>query len=141
MVVLISTRHPWSPWEPDPWYTTIQDLKLPGHHMQPMGSTLDLPPTTTDASVSTFLQRAASASLTPGACTQPTAKSQFPCNMTSPLQQQQTFSKYLGVMYQNRPPTKSSMYKPSGNSPRSLPFNKRTHQQWMQQLRGWLHHV
>jgi hypothetical protein len=141
MVVLISTRHPRPHWEPKPWYTMIQDHELPGHHMQPMDSTSDPPPTTTDASISTFLQPAASASPTPGVYTQPTAKSQFPCNMTSPLQQQQTSSKYLGVLYQNCLPTKSSMYKPSGNSPRSWPVNKQTHQQWMQQLQGWLHHV
>jgi hypothetical protein len=98
-----------------PWYTTIQDLELPGRHMQPMGSTLDPPSTTTNASISTFLQHAASASPTPGACTQPTAKSQFPCNMTSPLQQQQTSSKCLGILYQNRPPKKSSTYKTSKN--------------------------
>jgi hypothetical protein len=75
----------------------IKDHKLPGHHMQPMASTSQPPPTTTDASDSTFLHCAASASPTPGACTKPTAKSQLPRNMTSPLQRQQTSSRYLGV--------------------------------------------
>jgi hypothetical protein len=77
----------------------------------------------------TFLQHAASASPAPGACTQPTAKSQLPCNMTSPLQRQQTSSRYLELMYQNCLLIKSSTYEPYGNSPRSWPDNERTHQQ------------
>jgi hypothetical protein len=47
----------------------IHDHEHPGHHMQSIVSTSDLPPTTTNTSNSTFLQCAASASLTPGACT------------------------------------------------------------------------
>jgi hypothetical protein len=66
MVILISTRHPWPHWEPKHWYATIQDHKHPGHHMQPIVSTLDPPSTTTDASDSTFLLCATSASLAPG---------------------------------------------------------------------------
>jgi hypothetical protein len=85
----------------------IQDHELPGRHVQPTASTLDPPPTTTDASHPTFLQRTASASPTPGACTQPTAKSQLPCNMTSPLQWWQTSSRYLVT---NHLRTKSSTY-------------------------------
>jgi hypothetical protein len=49
--------------------------------------------------------------------------------------------KVLEVLYLYCPPTKSSTYKPSGNSPQSWPVNERTHQQWMHQLRGWLHLV
>jgi hypothetical protein len=109
--------------------------------MQLMASTSGLPPTTTDASDSTFLQCATSASSTPGTFTQSLAKSHLPCNMTSPLQRQQTSSRYLGVLYQYRPSTKSSTYEPSKNSPQSWPGNKQTHQQWMHQLQGWLHHV
>jgi hypothetical protein len=53
--------------QPKPWYMSIQDHKLPGRHMQLVASTLNLPPTATHASNSTFLQCAASASPTPGA--------------------------------------------------------------------------
>jgi hypothetical protein len=120
---------------------TILVHKHPGHHMQPMASTLDPPLTTTNDSNSTFLQCAASASPTPGTCTQPTAKAQLLCNMTSPLQQQQTSSRYLGVLYQHLLLKKISTSKPSRHSPQSWPDSKRPHQQWMNQLQGWLHHV
>jgi hypothetical protein len=119
----------------------IQDHGHPGRHMQPMTFTSDMPLTTTNASDSTFLQHAASASPKPGACTQLTAKSLLPYNMTSPLQRQQTSSRCLGVLYHYPPPTQSSTYKHSGNSPRSWPGNKQTQQKLMHQLQGWLHHV
>ncbi len=109
--------------------------------MQLMAFMSNPPPAITNASDSTFLQCAASTSPTPGACTQPTAKSQVLCNMISLLQWQQTSSRYLGVLYQNQPLTKSSTFEPSRNSPQSWPGNKWPHQQWMHQLRGWLHHV
>ncbi len=133
-VVLISTRHPWPHWEPKHWYTMIQHLKHPGRHLQRPASTLDPPPTTTNASDSTFQQRTISASLTPDACIQPTFKSQLLCNMTSPLQRQQTSSRYLGVLCQHWLLQKSSTSEPSNNSPLSWTGNKRPHQQSMHQL-------